>query len=112
MYSTVYTQPFGSDSLTDAKAFCDNMGELVSIIIGRRNLSGILTVLVESVDKATCQHCGLHTTEVNSCHTIGWNGGLHWESRGEIESGIWDEWGVTVAVLILFSTPSTALEIM
>jgi hypothetical protein len=72
--SVAYTQPFGSDVGGDAKTFCDDRCKLFSIIVGWRNLSGILVVLLEAVDKASCQCCGLRMTEVKSRHAVGRNG--------------------------------------
>jgi hypothetical protein len=69
-----YTQPFGSDGWSDAKSFCNDVGELRTVVIGWRNLIGIFTVLLEAVDKASCQCCGLHMTEVKSRHAVGQNG--------------------------------------
>jgi hypothetical protein len=109
--STAYTQPFGSDSGGDSETLCDDVSKFEPIVVGWQNFSGILAVLVESVNKATCQCRGLHTTEVKSCHAVGWNGDPHWESRGEVKCGVWDEGSVPVAVLVLFSTPSTSSEI-
>jgi hypothetical protein len=110
--STLYTQPFGSGGGRDSETLCDDVSEFEPVVIGWRNLNGILTVLVESVDEATCQRRGLRTTEVKSRHAVGWNGGPHWESRGKVESGVWDNGGMAVAVLVLFSTPSALSEIM
>jgi hypothetical protein len=69
-----YTQPFGSDVGRNAESFGDDSRELLSVVIGWQNCSGILVVLVETVDEASCQRRGLHTTEVKSRHTIGRNG--------------------------------------
>jgi hypothetical protein len=110
--STSYTQPFGSDSGGNSESFSDDACEFLTIVVCWRNLSGILVVLVESVDKSTCQCHGLRTTEVKSRHAVGWNGGPHWESRGEVESGVWDDGGMAMAVFSLFPTPSAALEII
>jgi hypothetical protein len=110
--STSYTQPFGSDSRGDAKSFGDDARELLTIVVCRWNLSGILMVLVEGVDESTCQRLSLHTTEVKSRHAVGWNGGPHWESRWEVKSGVWDDGSVTMAVFSRFSTPSTVSEIV
>jgi hypothetical protein len=49
---TSYTQPFGSDSRGDTESFCDNLGELLAVVIGWRNLNGILTILFKAVDEA------------------------------------------------------------
>jgi hypothetical protein len=110
--STAYTQPFSSDGRGNTKSFRNNVGELVSVVVGRWNCSGILTVLLKCINEASCQCCGLHTTEVKSLHTVGWNGLLHWESRREVESGVWDDGGMTMAVFSLLSTPSAASEIV
>jgi hypothetical protein len=67
----MYTQPFGSCGLANAKAFGNDTQELVAIVVGWQNLCGILTVLVESVDEMICQRCGLCTIEVKLCHTVG-----------------------------------------
>jgi hypothetical protein len=109
--SGTYTQPFGSDRLVNAKAFCDDIGDFFSVIVGWRNLSGILVVF-KGVDEVNCQRCGLHTIEVNPRHAVGLNGGPQWESRGEVEGGVRDDWSVSMAVLVLFSTPSALSEIM
>jgi hypothetical protein len=110
--STAYTQPFSSDGMRDPKSFCDNAGELIAVVVGRQNHRGILTVLVKCIDKATCQRCGLHMTEVKSLHTVGWNGPLHWESRREVKHGIRDDGGVTMTVFLLLTTLSAASEII
>jgi hypothetical protein len=110
--STTYTQPFGSDGLGDTEAFGNDAGELVSIVVWQQNFSRILTVLVKSVDESTCQRHGLCMTEVKSRHTVGWNGGPHWDSRWEIERGIGDEGSVPMTVFSLFPTASTASEII
>jgi hypothetical protein len=71
-------------------------------------------VLLEGIDESSCQRCGLHTIEVKSCHAVGRNGSLCWNSRlwwGEVESGIGNEGGVPMAILLLFSTLSTVSEI-
>jgi hypothetical protein len=67
-------------------------------------------VLLERVDESSCQCCGLRTIEVKSRHAVGRNGSLCWESRlcwGEVESGVGNEGGVPVTVLLLFSTSVT-----
>jgi hypothetical protein len=69
-----YTQPFGSDIRRDTEAFCDDSRELLPIVVGWQNLSGILVVLFETVDEASCQRHGLRMTEVKSRHAIGQNG--------------------------------------
>jgi hypothetical protein len=69
-------------------------------------------VVFEGVDEVICQRCGLRTIEVNPRHAVGLNGGPQWESRGEVEGRVRDEGGVSVAVLVLFSTPSALSEIM
>jgi hypothetical protein len=109
--SGTYTQPFGSDGRVDAETFGDDMRELVCVTVGWRNRSGIL-VFFEGIEEATCQRCGLRTIEVNPRHAVGLNGGPHWESRREVEGCVRDDGGVTVTVLILFSTPSALSEIM
>jgi hypothetical protein len=108
----VYTQPFGSNSGGDAKTLCNDVSELESVVVWRQNCSGILTILVECFDKATCQCRGLRMTEVKSRQAVSWNGGPHWDSRGEVKSGVRDEGSVTMAILVLFSTPSTLSEII
>jgi hypothetical protein len=105
MSSTAYTQPFGSNSGGDAKTLCNDVSELKSVVVWRRNCSGILTILVECFDKVTCQCRGLCMTEVKSCQAVGWNGGPHWDSRGEVKSGVRDEGSVTVAVMITSEGP-------
>jgi hypothetical protein len=112
MPSTSYTQPFGSDGGGDSETLCNDVSKFEPVVVGRRKCSGILAVLVESVDEATCQCRGLRMTEVKSHHAVGWNGGPHWDSRGEVKSGVWDNGGMAVAVLILFSTPSALSEII
>jgi hypothetical protein len=109
--SGMYTQPFSSDDWVDAEALGDDARDFFSVVVGWRNLSGILVVF-KGIDEATCQCCGLRTIEVNPRHTVGLNGGLQWESRGEIEGCIRDDRGVPVAVLVLFSAPSALSEIM
>jgi hypothetical protein len=109
--SGTYTQPLGSDGLLDSKAFGDDSCELPTVVVGRRNRSGIFMVF-EGVDEVTCQRCGLRTIEANPCHAVGLKGALQWESRGEIERGVRDDRGMSVAVLVLFSTPSTLSEIV
>jgi hypothetical protein len=110
--ATSYTQPFGSFGMGNAESLGDDMGEFISVVICWQNLSGILVVLLETVNEASCQHRGLRTTEVKSRHAVGWNGGPHWDSRGEVKSGVRDDGGVAVTVLAGFSTPSTASEII
>jgi hypothetical protein len=110
--STAYTQPFGSDSLVNTESLCDDAGEFVAVVVGWRNFSRILTVLVESINEATCQCRGLCMTEVKSHYAVGWKGAPHWEPRWEVESGIWDDRGMAMTVLVLFSTPSTLSEIV
>jgi hypothetical protein len=109
--SGTYTHPFGSDVLVDAEALCDDVRNIFSVVIGWRNRSGILVVF-EGIDEATCQRCGLRTIEVNPRHAIGLNGGPQWDSRGEVEGRVRDDRGVPVAILVLFSAPSTLSEIM
>jgi hypothetical protein len=69
-------------------------------------------VVFEGIDEATCQRCGLRTIEVNPRHAVGLNGGPQWDSRGEVEGGVWDNGGVSVTILVLFSAPSALLEII
>jgi hypothetical protein len=69
-------------------------------------------VVFEGVDEATCQRCGLHTIEVNPRHAVGLNRGPQWDSRREVEGGVRDDGGMSVTVLVLFSTPSTLSEIL
>jgi hypothetical protein len=109
--SGTYTQPFGSDGGVDAKALCDDTRKLVCFGVGWRNRSGILVVF-EGIEETTCQRCGLRTIEVNPRHAVGLNGGPHWDSRGEVKGCVWDDGGVSVAILVLFSTPSASSEIM
>jgi hypothetical protein len=71
---TSYTQPFGSDGRGNAESFGNDLGELPTVVVGLRNLNGILTVLLKAVDEASCQRCGLRMTEVKSHHAIGRNG--------------------------------------
>jgi hypothetical protein len=112
MSPTVYTHPFISDSLADTESLGNDTGELVAIVVGWQNLSRILTVLLKSVNEATCQCCGLHMTEVKSHHAVGQNGSRHWDSRGEVEGWIGDDGGMAMTVFLLFATPSTASEII
>jgi hypothetical protein len=109
--SGTYTQPFSSDDWVDAEALCDDVRDFFSVVVGWRNLSGILVVF-KGIDEATFQCCGLRTIEVNPRHTVGLNGGPQWELRGEIEGCVRDDRGVPVAVLVLFSAPSALSEIM
>jgi hypothetical protein len=109
--SGTYTQPFGSDGLVDAEALCDDSCDLFSVVVGWRNRSGILVVF-EGIDEVSCQRCGLRTIEVNPRHAVGLNGGPQWESRGEVKGRVRDDRGMSVAVLVLFSTPSALSEIM
>jgi hypothetical protein len=109
--SAMYTQPFGSDSQVNTKSLGDDTGNFPSVVVGWWNHSGIFMVF-KGINEVTCQCCGLCTIEVKPRHVLGLNGGPHWESRGEVECGIWDDWGMTMAVLVLFSTPSAASEIM
>jgi hypothetical protein len=106
-----YTQPFGSDGGLDAETFRDDARELVCCSVGWRNRSGILVVF-EGIEEATCQRCGLRTIEVNPRHAVGLNGGPHWDSRGEVKGCVRDDGGVSVTVLVLFSTPSALSEIV
>jgi hypothetical protein len=106
-----YTQPFGSDVLLEPEALRDDAHKFFSVVVGWRNRSGILVVF-EGVEEITCQRCGLRTIEVNPRHAVGLNGGPQWESRGEVEGCVWDDRGVPVAVLVLFSTPSSLSEIV
>jgi hypothetical protein len=107
----MYTHPFGNDGLFDSEALCDDARDFFSVIVGRQNRSGILVVF-EGIDEATCQRCGLRTIEVNPRHAIRLNGGPQWDSRREVEGHVWDNGSVSVAILVLFSTPSTLSEIM
>jgi hypothetical protein len=109
--SGTYTQPFGSDGGVDAEALRDDARKLVCFVVGWRNRSGILVVF-KGIEEATCQRCGLRTIEVNPRHAVGLNGGPHWDSRGEVEGCVRDDGGVSVAILVLFSTPSALSEIM
>jgi hypothetical protein len=109
--SGAYTQPLGSDGFFNPEALSDDVRKLSAIVVGWQNRSGIFVVF-EGVDEVTCQRCGLRTIEVNPRHAIGLKGGPHWESRGEVEQRVWDDRGVPVAVLVLFSTPSALSEIM
>jgi hypothetical protein len=109
--SRAYTQPFGNDGLLEPETFGDDVRDLVPEVIGQRNRSGILVVF-EGIEEATCQCCGLHTIEVNSHHAVRQNGGPHWDSRREVECGVWDNRGVAMAILVLFSASSTASEII
>jgi hypothetical protein len=109
--SGTYTQPFGSDGGIDAETLCDDARKLVCLVVGWRNRSGILVVF-KGIEEATCQRCGLRTIEVNPRHAVGLNGGPHWDSRGEVKGHVRDNGGVSVTVLILFSTPSALSEIM
>jgi hypothetical protein len=109
--SGTYTQPFGNDGWLDSEALRDDMRDFFSVVVGWRNQSGILVVF-EGIKEATCQRCGLRTIEVNPRHAVGLNGGLQWDSRREIEGCVWDDRGMSVAVLVLFSTPSALSEIV
>jgi hypothetical protein len=112
MSSTSYTQPFGSNGGGNSETLGDDVGKLEPVVVGWRNLNSILTILLEAVDETSCQCHGLHMTEVKVRHAVGWNGAPHWESRWEVESGVWNDGGVAMAVLVLFSTPSTVSEII
>jgi hypothetical protein len=112
--SMAYTQPFGNNGLLESETFSDDAQDLVSEIIGRRNCSGIF-IDFKGIEDASCQHRGLCTIEVKPLHALGWNGSLHLESRlgrGEVERWVRDEGGVSVAIFLLFSTASTASEII
>jgi hypothetical protein len=109
--SGTYTQPFGSDSGVDAETLRDDARKLVCFVVGWRNRSGILVVF-KGIEEATCQRCGLRTIEVNPRHAVGLNGGPHWDSRGEVKGCVRDNGGVSVTILVLFSTPSALSEIM
>jgi hypothetical protein len=50
--------------------------------------------------------------EVNPRHAVGLNRGPHWDSRREVERGVWDDGGMAVTVLVLFSALSAVSEIM
>jgi hypothetical protein len=85
--SASYTQPFGSNSRVDSEPFCNDVGDFLAIIVGRRNRSGIFVVF-KGVEDASCQCCGLRTIEVKPRHAVGQNGSLHWDSRlgrGEVK---------------------------
>jgi hypothetical protein len=100
--------------LVDAEPFCEDTHELPLVVIGWQYFSGIFMVLFKGIKESTCQCCGLHTIEVNLCHTVGQNGSLHWDLRlgwGEVESGVRNDRGMPMAILLLFSTSSTASEI-
>jgi hypothetical protein len=71
--SIAYTQPFGSDVRRDTKSFGNDPRELLSIVVGWWNRRGILVVLFEAIDEASCQRRGLRTTEVKSRHAVGRN---------------------------------------
>jgi hypothetical protein len=109
--SGTYTQPFGSGGGVDTKALCDETRDFFAIVVDWWNRSGILVVF-EGSDEASCQRRGLRTIEVNPHHAVGLNGGPQWESRGEVEGRVRDNRGVSVAVLVLFSTPSALSEIV
>jgi hypothetical protein len=120
-----YTQPFGNqgfgkpETLGDdvrikPNSFCKDSGDLVSVVVGRWNLSGILTTLVESCDELICQCAGLHTIEVKSCHAVGMNGSLQllsMDGRGAEDVAVWYEGGVSMAVLLLFTAASASSPI-
>jgi hypothetical protein len=113
--SMAYTQPFSNDSLVNTKSFCEDSCELPVVVVGWQNLSGILVVLLECVDEATCQCCGLCTTEVESCHTTGRNRSLQWElrlGRGEVKHGIGDNGGMPMEIFSLLATLSALSEII
>jgi hypothetical protein len=80
--SVAYTQPFGSDVWCDTESLGNNPRELLPVAGAWQNLRGILVVLVETVDEASCQRRGLRTTEVKSRHAVGQNGSRHSDSRG------------------------------
>jgi hypothetical protein len=110
--STSYTQPFGNDDLVESKSLREGARNLISI--GWRNFAGILVVF-EGTDEVNCQRCGLRMIEVNPRHAVGRNGSRHWDSRlgwREVEGWIWDDGGMPMTVLMLFSTSSTASEII
>jgi hypothetical protein len=109
--SGTYTQPFGSDGVFDTEALGDDARKLFGLVVGWRNRSGILVVF-EGIEEATCQRCGLRTIEVNPRHAVGLNGGPHWDSRGEVKGCVRDDRGVSVTILILFSTPRALSEIL
>jgi hypothetical protein len=67
-------------------------------------------VVFEGVEEVSCQRCGLRTIEVNPRHAVGLNGAPQWDSRGEVERGVRDDWSVAVTVLVLFSTPSVMVS--
>jgi hypothetical protein len=112
--SASYTQPFGNDGVVESESLSDDARDFFAVVVRWRNLNGILVVF-EGVDEVSCQRCGLRTIEVNPRHAVGRNGSRHWSSRlgwWEVERGIWDDGGVTMAVFSLFSTPSAASEIV
>jgi hypothetical protein len=109
--SDTYTHPFGNDGLLNSETLRDDACDFFSVIVGWRNRIGILVVF-KGIDEATCQRCGLHTIEVNLRHTVGLNGGPQWDSRREVEGGVRDDGGMSVTVLVLFSTPSALSEIL
>jgi hypothetical protein len=80
--SVAYTQPFSSDFGVDAKPLGDDPCELFSVVVRWQNCSGILVVLLETVDEVSCQRCGLRTTEVKLRHAVGRNGSRQCDSRG------------------------------
>jgi hypothetical protein len=82
--SGTYTQPLGSDGFFDPEAFSDDARELLAVVVGRRNCSGIFVVF-EGAEEVSCQRCGLRTIEVNSRHAVGLKGPPQWESRWEVE---------------------------
>jgi hypothetical protein len=112
--SATYTQPFGNDGLVKSKSLGDDARDLFAVVVCWRNLNGILVVF-KGVDEVSCQCCGLRTIEVNPRHAVGRNGSRHWNSRlgwWEVEGWIWDDGGMSVTILALFSTPSAASEII
>jgi hypothetical protein len=113
-FSTLYTQPFGSDGGINPEALRNDFGDFSAVVVGWRNRRGIFIVF-KGVEESSCQRCGLRTIEVKPRHAVGRNGSLHWESRlgrWEFEGWVGDDWSVPMAVLILFSASSTSSEIM
>jgi hypothetical protein len=111
--SASYTQPFGSNGRVDSEPFCDDVGDFLAVIVGRRNRSSIFVVF-KGVEDASCQRCGLRTIEVKPRHAIGQNRSLHWDlrlGRGEVEGWIGDDGSVPMAILVLFSASSALSEI-
>jgi hypothetical protein len=99
--SASYTQPFGSNGQVDSEPFCDDVGDFLAVIVGRRNRSGIFVVF-EGVEDVSCQRCGLHTIEVKPHHasartdrctgTRGWEGGRSRDGLGMTGVCPWQYW--------------------